>query len=67
MGKIDKLDRQAFLPSELKVYGRQVYLDLPEGIGRAKLAGAVMRVFPDATVRNWRTVMKLAELLANHS
>jgi uncharacterized protein (DUF1697 family) len=64
LAKIDKIDRSAFLPSRFTVHGRHVYLELPDGIGRAKLAGAVLRVFPEATVRNWRTVQRLAELLA---
>lgn len=64
LAKLDALDREAFLPSRFEVIGRHVYLDLPDGIGRDKLAGSVLRVFADATVRNWRTVTKLAEMLA---
>jgi uncharacterized protein (DUF1697 family) len=64
LGKLDKIDRQRFLPSDFQVIGRHLYLDLPEGIGRDKLAASALRAFPDATVRNWRTVVKLAEMLA---
>jgi uncharacterized protein (DUF1697 family) len=64
--KLHAIDWEAHLPSRFELQGSQVYLHLPAGIGRDKLAGAVLRVFPDATVRNWRTVMQLAELLASH-
>lgn len=42
---------------------REVYLDLPSGVGLNKLADKVVRTFPDATLRNWRTVLRLAEML----
>jgi uncharacterized protein (DUF1697 family) len=41
------------------VKGREVYLYLPDGIGRSKLAGAVAKALPQATARNWRTVQQL--------
>ena len=53
-----------FAPEELAVVGRDVYLFLPGGIGRSKLAARVARqVAPvRATTRNWNTVRKLREL-----
>jgi uncharacterized protein (DUF1697 family) len=65
--KVDLIDRNAHLPSQLAVHVRQIYLDLPAGIGNDKFASAVLRIFPDATVRNWRTVGKLAEMLGQLS
>jgi len=62
-GATDKIDRQRFAPEEFKLSGREVYLYLPNGLGRAKLPVALTRVIgtPD-TARNWRTVLKLAAL-----
>jgi uncharacterized protein (DUF1697 family) len=53
------------LPSQFAIGKHELYLDLPEGIGRDKLAGTVLRLFPDATVRNWRTVLHMQSVLAN--
>jgi uncharacterized protein (DUF1697 family) len=52
-------------PDECAVVGREVYLRCPNGYGRTKLHNTylerVLRV--QATTRNWRTVLKLRELL----
>jgi uncharacterized protein (DUF1697 family) len=50
---------------EYAVDGRELYLHLPNGFGRSKLATRMSALrIPDAvaTVRNWRTVNKLADL-----
>jgi uncharacterized protein (DUF1697 family) len=45
--------------------GKFFYLYAPEGIGRSKLAAkAEARLGVSATARNWNTVRKLAEMLA---
>jgi uncharacterized protein (DUF1697 family) len=51
-------------PEELTVAGREVYLHLPNGMGRAALPVQMERCLRPApiTVRNWRTVTKLVEL-----
>ena len=51
-------------PEEFKVVGSDVLLHYPNGLGRAKLSGALLerRLGVSATIRNWRTVTKLAEL-----
>jgi len=51
-------------PEELAVVGRDIYLHLPNGMGRAALPVQMERCLRPApvTVRNWRTVTKLAEL-----
>lgn len=51
-------------PARFELIGREVFLDLPDGIGRSTLAGALARALPDATVRNWRTVQTLGEMVA---
>jgi uncharacterized protein (DUF1697 family) len=60
-----KIDPKPFAPSKFTLVGRELYLYLPSGIGRSKLAGAISRALPDATVRNWRTVARLGEMLAD--
>ncbi|HEU5474880.1 MAG TPA: DUF1697 domain-containing protein [Actinophytocola sp.] len=48
---------------ELAVRGTEAYFRLPDGIGRAKLPEIFgRRTKALATVRNWRTVLKLTEL-----
>lgn len=64
LDKLAALDGDSYAPSRFAHRGREIYLDLPDGIGRAKLAAAVIRIVPDATVRNWRTVQQLAGMLA---
>jgi uncharacterized protein (DUF1697 family) len=54
----------ASAPERFELVGREVFLELPDGIGRSKLAGAIARALPDATTRNWRTVVTLADMLA---
>ena len=53
-------------PEDLTVVGRELYLHLPNGMGRAALPGQMERCLRPApvTVRNWRTVTKLAGLSA---
>ena len=38
---------------------REVFVYLPDGAGRSKLAGAIGNALPTATARNWRTVQQL--------
>ena len=58
------VDAKAFAPERFSVAAREVYLHLPEGMGRSKLVGAIMKVkaMAPATARNWRTVMTLSEM-----
>jgi uncharacterized protein (DUF1697 family) len=51
-------------PEELRIEGREVYAYLPNGIGRAKLAPALIErtLKTPGTGRNWNTVTKLLEL-----
>jgi uncharacterized protein (DUF1697 family) len=57
------LDGEPFRPDEFVVAGRDVYLHLPNGMGRAKLPAYLERqVQVPVTIRNWRTVTKLVEL-----
>ena len=51
-------------PEELAAVGSEVYLHLPNGMGRAALPAKMERCLrkTPVTVRNWRTVTKLIEL-----
>jgi len=51
-------------PEEITAVGRDLYLHLPNGVGRAALPVQMERCLRPApvTVRNWRTVTKLVEL-----
>ncbi len=60
---IDDLDRYA--PEEAIAGDRHVYFFLPGGVGRSKLLQDLGRQRgPAGTMRNWRTVTKLAEMAA---
>jgi uncharacterized protein (DUF1697 family) len=60
-----KLERYKFPPDEYAVRAKEIYLRLPNGAGRSKLAAALSRNNPKsvATMRNWRTVNKLIEMM----
>ncbi len=52
-------------PEALAVTDSEVYLSLPNGMGRSKLAAALARI-PNAdtgTTRNWKTVLAVSEIL----
>jgi uncharacterized protein (DUF1697 family) len=57
------IDASRFAPEEFAVVGSELYLLLPNGLGRSKLPDFVLRRLKvPTTLRNWRTVTKLAEL-----
>ena len=56
------IDTAAYAPEEIVLVGRDAYLHLPYGFGRAKLPQALAALGIPATARSWRTVMKLLEL-----
>jgi uncharacterized protein (DUF1697 family) len=60
------LDPKAFLPDEFALGGADIYLRLPNGVARSVLTNAVLdRAFGTvSTMRNWRTAIRLLELLA---
>ncbi len=71
-GPVDKamtaFDATSFAPEEVGFGDGVVYLSLPDGMGRSKLAVAMQRVgnAKAGTARNWRTVLALAELAASN-
>ncbi len=65
------VDLDATAPEHATVLGREVYLHLPDGMGRAKLPVVVGRHLTRsgivATTRNWNTVEALCRLLDGRS
>ena len=62
-GKAAKeFDASRFAPEEYTVIGREVFMHLPDGIGKAKLPPALPLIRGAGTARNWRTVQTLAEM-----
>jgi uncharacterized protein (DUF1697 family) len=64
LGDLALGDLSSYLPDELTIAGRDLYVSVPNGQGRSKLMEALTkRSLPTTlTVRNWRTVEALAEL-----
>lgn len=63
----DGLDLRSFLPEECTLIGRELYLHLPNGMGRSTLPAALEKAGRRAdstlgTARNWNTVLKLLDL-----
>jgi uncharacterized protein (DUF1697 family) len=63
-----EIDREAYLPEEFRLGERELYLYVPQGLGRSKLAETLSRPRLNkdliATTRNWNTAVKLVELTA---
>ncbi|HEY7439021.1 MAG TPA: DUF1697 domain-containing protein [Acidimicrobiia bacterium] len=59
---VDAIDRDAFAPETFVVAGPNVYLHLPNGMGKSKLGQRLSVFGTSATVRNWNTVLQLRDL-----
>ncbi len=59
-------DLASYAPDELTQIGRELFISVPNGQGRSKLMEALTkrRLPTVVTVRNWRTVVALAEMTA---
>ena len=64
LGDLSLGDLGTYLPDELTVAGRELYVSVPNGQARSKLLEALTkrRLPTTVTTRNWRTVVALAEL-----
>lgn len=64
LGDLALGDLSSYLPDELTLSGRELYVSVPNGQARSKLMEALTkRQLPTTvTMRNWRTVLALAEL-----
>ena len=48
---------------KVKAAGGVVFFHAPAGIARSKAGDKLARLFPDGTMRNWRTCLKIEEML----
>ena len=63
--KVRALDHDRYLPEEFVVRGTEVFVHLPNGTARQKVLTYVAKQLgTEMTVRNWKSVTKLAELAA---
>lgn len=62
---VDALDLQRSQPDAFLVRGREIYLQLPNGMARTKLTNAYFdsRLSTISTARNWNTVLQLHQLM----
>jgi uncharacterized protein (DUF1697 family) len=62
--RVAALDPQRSPPDEMIARGREIYLSCPNGMGRTRITNAYLdaTLATTSTVRNWRTVQKLAEM-----
>lgn len=62
--RVRGLDSDRSPPDEFVVRGSEIYLHCPNGMGRTRLTNAYFdsRLATVSTMRNWKTVLKLAEL-----
>lgn len=63
---VKTLDPQRSAPDAFHVSAREIYLHVPNGMGRTKLTCAYFdsRLSTIATARNWATVLKLLEMMS---
>jgi len=60
--KINKLDMYRNDSDDYRILGRGLYLLLHNGMGKSKLANNLNKLEVPATVRNWKTMNKLAAM-----
>lgn len=65
--RVDTLDRDRSQPDEFAVRGQEVYLWLPNGVAHSRLTNGYFdsKLATTSTSRNWRTVLKLLDLMAS--
>ncbi len=66
---VESLDPNRSPGDVFAVMGREIYLHLPEGVARTKLTNDYFdkALGTTSTVRTWRTVLKLAEMVESNS
>jgi uncharacterized protein (DUF1697 family) len=63
---LKQFDASPFAPADVRAGRRELYLALPDGIGRSKLAAKVIKLAGAsavATTRNWNTVLQLDRMV----
>lgn len=65
--RVARLDPQRSPPDEIVVVGADAYLHLPGGMARTRITNAYLdrALAVVSTARNWRTVMRLAEMVSS--
>lgn len=63
--RVSLLDANRFLPQTYRLEGREIYLYLPHGVATSKLTNTYFdrTLSTTSTLRNWRTVRMLYELM----
>jgi len=62
-GSLARLDLPSYAPEEAVAVGKELFLFLPGGVGRSRLAGDLAKDKGSVgTMRSWRTVTKLLEM-----
>lgn len=69
VARVKALDPDRSPPDAFVVRGREIYLHCPNGFARTKLTNAYFdsKLSTMTTVRNWRTVETLVDLLTGHA
>jgi len=64
--QVAQLDPNRSAPDQFTVVGREIYLYMPNGMGRTKLTNAYFdsKLKTVGTARNWRTLLKLLAMMA---
>ena len=67
--RVAALDPDRSPRDEFQVVGREIYLHCPNGAARTKLSNAYFdsKLATTSTMRNWRTVLKLADMSGERS
>jgi uncharacterized protein (DUF1697 family) len=62
---VAKLDPERSPPDTFRVLGREIFAHTPNGLARTKLTNAYFdsKLKTVSTIRNWRTVLKLVEMM----
>ena len=60
-----RLDPEALLPERVALVGRDLHTWHPEGLQSSRLDNQLSRLGIVGTARNWRTVLRLQEMLAD--
>lgn len=62
---IAALDPARSAPDTFHVIGQEIYLHVPNGMGRSKLTNAYFdsKLSTTCTARNWATILKLSEMM----
>lgn len=64
LSKLDAICKKHTGPDLFQAGEREIYLLCSESIRKSKLAIGISQAFDSATARNWKTVLKLTDMLA---